>query len=529
MSERNETYDYVIVGAGAAGCVLANRLTEHSDDRVLLLEAGSPDDRREISVPAGYAELLQSSVDWEYYTTPQPNLDDRSLYWPRGKTYGGSTSINAMIFVRGAPTDYDHWESLGNDGWGWEDVQPYYERLEHFEGGPAIGRGTDGPLNIAEEVPYPHELSEAFMASCDTVSIPHADGFNNGQREGVSLYEVTQKDRERHSVADAYLKPALTRSTLEARTECKVTRIRFDGTRAVGVTYEHDGDRINVDVEKEVIVCAGAIESPKLLLLSGIGPSDQLQTHGIDVVTDSPGVGRNLQDHLSYRVNWRLTEPISFAGADNLWNLVKYLLLKRGPFTSNGVETGAFLRTDPDLPAPDVRINFSPVLFLDHPPDPDDHGMHMTVSQQRPKSRGEITLQSADPDDDPNIDPNYLDHEDDLSVLVAGIKRAREIARAEPLDAYCGEELLPGPDAETDAEIAERIRENALTDYHPVGTCKMGDGEFAVVDDRLRVRGVDDLRVVDASIMPTIDGGNPMATTVMIAEKASDFIRGKTP
>ncbi|MFA9502037.1 GMC family oxidoreductase [Natrinema sp. H-ect1] len=527
MTGNGDTYDYVIVGAGPAGCVLANRLSADGDE-VLLLEAGEPDEQREISIPVAFSDLFQSDVDWNYHTEPQSALHDRELYWPRGKTLGGSSSINAMIYVRGQSADYDRWAELGNEGWGYDDVLPYFKRAEDNARGPSASHGVGGPRHV-DDIRSPNELSEAFVKAGQAVGLSHNEDFNAGDQEGVGFYQVTQEDGRRHSAADAYLKPVLDRPNLTAVTGARVTRIRFDGQTAVGVEYardDGDGSPATVDASEEVICAAGAINSPQLLMLSGVGPADHLERHDIDVVADRPGVGRNLQDHLQVGVNYECEKPLSLADADSLLNLVKFFLLKRGPLTSNVAEAGGFATGTDDADRPEIQFHFGPSYFVEHGFDnPDGHGFSLGALRLRPDSRGRITLRSADPFDEPAIDPQYLTEGDDLEVLLEGIKLVREILRAEPFDAYRGEEVLPGSDVQSDEALIEYIRETAETLYHPVGTCKMGDDELAVVDDRLRVRGVEGLRVVDASVMPTITSGNTDAPTTMIAERAADLVR----
>jgi len=520
-------YDYIIVGAGSAGCVLAHRLSADGEN-VLLLEAGNPDEKNEIDVPAAFSELFRSSVDWAYDTEPQPELNDRECYWPRGKTLGGSSSINAMIYARGQPADYDHWAALGNDGWAYEDVLPYFKRAEHNERGPSEYHGTGGPRNVADPQ-SPNELSEAFIEAAGAVGLPRNDDFNAGDQSGVGLYQVTQKDGQRHSAADAYLKPVLDRSNLTVTTGAQVTQVRFDGREAIGVDYVPDGAETteSVDADKEVILSAGAINSPQLLMLSGVGPADHLAAHDISVVHDLPGVGRNLQDHLQVKLNYACEKPITLAGADSLWNLLKYLVLKRGPLTSNVAEAGGFASVSEGVDRPDIQFHFGPSYSVNHGFDnPDGHGFWLGALCLQPESRGQITLRSADPFDDPAIDPRYLSEDADREILLDGLKLIREILQAEPFDDYRGEEVSPGSDAQSDEQLTEHLRETAHSLYHPVGTCKMGDDELAVVDDRLSVHGVDGLRVVDASIMPTITSGNTDAPTTMIAEKAADYILG---
>ena len=519
-------YDYVIVGAGSAGCVLANRLTADGDTEVLLLEAGKPDEKREIGIPAACTELWRSSVDWEYYTESQTELNDRELYWPRGQTLGGASSINAMIYARGQPADYDQWAELGNDGWAYEDVLSYFNKAEHNERGPSEYHGTGGPRNVADQQ-SPNKLSETFIEAGQAVGLQHNEDFNAGDQSGVGLYQVTQKDGQRHSAADAYLKPVLDRSNLTAVTGAQVTSVRFDGREAVGVEYVRgeSGTPETVDAGEEVILSAGAINSPQLLMLSGIGPADHLEAHDISVVHELPGVGRNLQDHLHTKVNYACEKPVSLEGADSLWNLLKYLVLKRGPLTSNIAEAGGFTSVSEEDDRPDIQFHFGPSYSINHGFDnPDGHGFWLSALCMRPESRGQITLQSADPFDDPVIDPQYLTEKADLERLLEGVKLVRDILQAEPFDDYRGEIVSPDSGMQSDQQLIEHIRETAETLYHPVGSCKMGDDEMAVVDDRLSVHGVDRLRVVDASIMPTITSGNTDAPTTMIAEKAADDI-----
>jgi choline dehydrogenase len=503
------TYDYVIVGAGSAGCVLANRLSADEDTDVLLLEAGKPDEKDEIHVPTLFPGLMQSDVDWEYWTVPQEGLNGREEYWPRGKTLGGSSAINAMMYVRGNPHDYDRWAELGNDGWSWNEMRPYFKRMEDFEGGESEYHGEGGPLRVEQEHPY-GDVTNALIDAAVEVGFDRNENINAGQQEGMGPLPLTVRDGTRESTAVSYLHPVLDRENLAAQTGAHVTQIEFEGDTATGVTYVQDGSTDTVDADQEVILSAGSIDSVQLLLLSGIGPADELEEHGIDVKNDLPGVGKNLQDHLVASAAYELHGDPEIQQGEVLCQV-----------------TG-FERTDPDLPAPDLQYFLARVYFMRHGFDNPEEGAGMTPSATllHPESRGEITLASDDPFDDPVIDPNYLAHEADLDTLVEGVKRTRQIGHADALEEYRGDEIWPEGDVENDADLREHVRETAQTIYHPVGTCKMGDDEMAVVDDELRVHGMNDLRVVDASVMPEITSGNTNAPTIAIAERAADIIRG---
>ncbi|QWC20507.1 choline dehydrogenase [Halorubrum sp. 2020YC2] len=525
----DEEYDYVVVGAGSAGCVLANRLTADSDASVLLLEAGTPDDDRNMKIPAAFPELFETDADWEYHTEPQDGCAGRELYWPRGKTLGGCSSTNAMIYVRGHPSDYDGWADLGNDGWGYDAMLEYFKRAETFEPSASSYHGSAGPLNVADQS-SPRPASEAFVRAAAQAGYDRNDDFNGADQEGVGLYHVTQKDGKRHSAADAYLKPALDRPNLTAETGAQVTEVTIEDGRATGVEYEQDGRTRSVGASEEVLVSAGAVNSPQLLMLSGVGDPDHLAAHDIDVEVASPGVGRNLQDHLFVFTVYEAAADVStLDDAGSLKDLLNWFVLKRGKLTSNVGEAGGFVRTDDGESRPDLQFHFAPSYFMEHGlANPETgRGLSIGATQLRPESRGRVTLRSADPFEDPAIDPNYLAEREDVDTLVEGVKRSREIARQDALSEYVGREVWPGEEAQTDEEIARHVREKCHTVYHPVGTCKMGDDEAAVVDDELRVRGVEGLRVVDASVMPALVGGNTNAPTIAIAERAADLIRDR--
>jgi choline dehydrogenase len=523
----NPVHDYIIVGAGSAGCVLANRLTEDGQS-VLLLEAGEPDHRNEIHIPATFSRLFKSSFDWAYHTEEQANLKGRRLYWPRGRGLGGSSSINAMVYIRGHRSDYDRWKQLGNANWGFDDVLPYFRRAEDNERGASPYHGVGGPLHVAD-LRSINRLSRTFVEAAGATGMPPIHDFNGADDEGCGFYQVTQKNGRRHSAAAAYLKPALGRPNLAVRTGVHATRILLRGSRAEGVAFLVDGKAQEARASKEVILCSGAVNSPQLLMLSGIGPAEHLRCFDIPIAADLPGVGENLQDHLALGVAHRCVKPVSLAGAGGFMALLTYVALKRGPLSSNIAEAGAFWRSSSGLDAPDLQYHFGPVFYLEHGfRNPSGHGFSLGPTLLRPKSVGRIRLQSADPLKAPAIDPNYLSDPDDLRRLVEGVKQARRIAAAKAFDPYRGPEHEPGDQVQGDDALAEFVRTRSETIYHPAGTCKMGSDPLAVVDDRLRVRGVEGLRVVDGSIMPTVVGGNINAPIIMIAEKAADLIKGRT-
>jgi choline dehydrogenase len=514
MSTRD--FDYVIVGAGSAGCVLANRLTEDPSTRVLLLEAGGRGRKLEIRIPAAFAKLYRSEVDWGYSTAPQAGLAGREIYYPRGKTLGGSSAINAQMVIRGHRADYDGWAALGNTGWAWEDVLPYFDR------------SASGPFPLAE-LRDRNPLTEAFVAAALEAGVPRADDLNAPEPEGVGYVPVSQRRGRRWSVADGYLRPARSRRNLTVLTCAQATRVLLDGRRAAGVAYRRKGRAEQARAKREVIVCGGTINSPQLLLLSGIGPRDVLAAAGVGLVHELAGVGRNLRDHLVGGVLASSTSDRTLYAAESLSNLARFLLFGRGMLTSNVAEAAAFVRTRPDLSAPDLELIFAPVLFVDEGlVPPPEHGITVGAIVLQPRSVGWVGLRSADPDVAPLIQPNYLSDPDgeDLRVLIHGVRLARRILATRALTAYVRDELLPGNEAQSDEELAAQARARAHTLYHPVGTCRMGTDDDAVVDPELRVRGIDQLRVVDASVMPSLPRGHTNWPTVMIAEKAADLIRG---
>jgi choline dehydrogenase len=525
MTPRGATHDYAIVGAGSAGCVLASRLSEDSRLRVLLLEAGGPDSAKEVRVPAAFPKLFKSTRDWNYSTEEEPYLNRRRLYWPRGKMLGGSSSMNAMIYIRGNPADYDGWKQLGNEGWAWADVFPYFRKSENQERGASEFHGTGGPLNVAD-LRYVNELTRAFLAGAAELGISGNADFNGVSQEGAGLYQVTQKNGTRHSAADAYLKPALRRPNLTVFTGSQATRVLIENRRAVGIEYLRDGAIHQVRAEREVILAAGAVNSPQLLLLSGIGPANELRGLGLRAAHDLPGVGHNLQDHLMVSVAYLSLQPVSLASAESMSNFLRWLILKRGPLCSNVAEAGIFLRTRQGLRAPDLQILFGPAYYVNHGFDRrKEHSFGLGPTLIAPESRGSIALRSANPLDAPAVRANYLATECDMRVMIEGVRRCRGIAHTKAMQGYRGEELYPGSKVTSDDQIASFIRAEAQTLYHPVGTCKMGTDPMAVVDPNLCVYGVEKLRVADASVMPSIIAGNTNAPTVMIAEKAADMIR----
>ena len=525
MKAQKETFDYVVVGAGAAGCVVARRLSENGT--VILLEAGGKDASPLIHMPAGFTKLTGEDVNWGFKTAPQKHVNQREMHYPQGRTLGGSTSINAMIYIRGHRLDYDEWESLGCTGWGYQDVLPYFKKSENNERFVNEYHAQGGLLNVADQTQH-NVLTKAFVRSAQEVGIPYTPDHNGAQQAGVSFYQVTQRNVRRESSATAFLRDGP--AGLTVRTHAQASRILLDQGRAIGIEYlDKRGRAHQVRAEREVIVSGGAVNSPKLLLLSGIGPADELQALGIAVQHDLPGVGKNFQDHMDVYLAAHVNQPVSYNGQDR-WDRamrhgIQYLLYKTGPVTACVAEAGCFLKSAPEVRSPDIQIHCLPAFVVDHGRMRiKGHGLTINTCNLRPRSIGSVTLRSADPTVPPAIDPNFLDDPYDLKVSTEAFRWGRRILQAPSLSGYVASEYLPGPDVQTDEEVAAYIRKWSKNDYHPVGSCTMGVHEEAVVDPELRVRGVERLRVIDASVMPRLISGNTQAPSIMIGEKGADMI-----
>jgi choline dehydrogenase len=507
--------------------VLANRLTEDQSVRVLLVEAGGPDKERNIRIPAFFTKMFMTPCDWSYFTEEEPQLDNRKIFWPRGKVLGGSSSINAMIYIRGNHRDYDRWCESGNPGWSFFEVLPYFKKSENQERGASEYHGRGGPLSVVDPR-CASPLSQAFVAAAEETGFSRNPDFNGAYQEGFGLFQLTQRDGKRHSAADAFLRPAMRRPNLTVETGVQVVGILFEGNKASGVSLLQGNGSRHVRAEREVILCAGSVGSPHLLLLSGVGPADQLRSFSIPVVSDLPGVGANLQDHAVIAVVHECREPISLNNAESAVSSLRYSCFKQGPRTSNVGEAGGFLKVLPESTTPDLQFHFAPNSFYERgPKPPKKHYFSFVPTLVRPRSSGRIGLRSSNPLDAPRIEANYLADSRDRDVLREGIRLARKLALAPAFVRFRGREVHPGGAVQTDQAVGAYIRRMADTLFHPVGTCKMGniDDALAVVDSDLRVRGVERLRVVDASVMPIITSGNTNAATMMIAEKAADLIK----
>jgi choline dehydrogenase len=525
-------YDYIIVGAGSAGCVLAARLSEDPDVSVLLVEAGPADTLDNIHIPLGVTALGSSAVDWDYSTACEPHCDGRRIPLPRGRTLGGSSATNAMVYIRGNRADYDGWREAGCAGWGFDELLPYFKRAEDNELGASEWHGAGGPLTVSE-CRCPNAMMDAFLDACEQTGLARNDDFNAAEQDGVGHYQLTQRGGRRCSAAVAYLHPAMERPNLTVETNVQVERVIFDGTRAAGIEGTRLGELLRFDAEREVILSGGAYNSPQLLMLSGIGPADHLASRLVEPFLDRPAVGRNLTDHVNVWVLWRSLDPVSLATAmapDFIdANVEAFEQQGTGPLTSNVAQSGGFARTSAELDQPDVQLHAIPAILSEDPPfGLAEHGFSLGVCLLTPDSVGELFLRSPEPTAKPTIFHRYFEAEEDMARMEAGVELMMEICGQPALSRYCAEaEQVPASSAK--ADMRAFIRRHAQTLYHPVGTCAMGPDEDAIVDLELRVRGVEALRVVDASVMPSVPRGNTNAPTIAIAERAADLIKGVAP
>jgi choline dehydrogenase len=525
-------YDYIVVGAGSAGCVLAARLSEDENVNVLLIEAGPPDTLDNIHIPLGITALARSAVDWDMWTGHEPHCDGRRVYLPRGRMLGGCSSNNAMVYIRGNAADYDSWRDAGCSGWGYDELLPYFKHSEDNERGASDYHGVGGALAVSDGR-HPNAMMDAVVEAGLQAGLAANDDFNGATQDGMGHYQVTQRGGRRCSASVAFLHPAMARPNLTVECGVQVERVLFNGVRAVGVEGRRLGEVLQYDCTGEVILSAGAYQSPQLLMLSGIGPAEHLASRLIMPIADRPAVGRNLQDHVQIWAMWRSNEPVSLADAmapENIEaNVIEFETKGTGPLTSNVAEVGGFVRSSDSIDHPDLQIHAIPAILSEDPPfGQGEHGISIGVCLLTPRSRGEVFLATPEPSAKPHIMHRYFSDEDDMRRMEAGVALVMEIARQQALEPYCSApEQVPTSGAE--ADMRAFIRRHAQTLYHPVGTCAMGAEDDAVVDTELRVRGVEGLRVVDASVMPTVTRGNTNAPTIALAERASDLIRGRAP